>query len=127
MVTEVREELSKRVDLVLAEGGHGGADRARPGPRFAKNAEHNWACWRHPAPGRAGLPAAHRASRKRFLGGCWPIPTARHGRSAAATTHAGRDALAAHAGAWCVRVHEVGPNADAVRVAAAWKRAGAGT
>ena len=36
-------------------------------------------------------------------------------------------ALAAQAGAWCVRVHEVRPNADAVRVAAAWKRAGAGT
>ena len=30
-------------------------------------------------------------------------------------------ALAAAAGAWCVRVHEVPPNADAVRVAAAWR------
>ena len=31
-------------------------------------------------------------------------------------------ALAAAAGAWCVRVHEVAGSADAVRVAAAWQR-----
>jgi dihydropteroate synthase len=28
--------------------------------------------------------------------------------------------MAAAAGAWCVRVHNVRPNADAVRAAAAW-------
>jgi dihydropteroate synthase len=33
--------------------------------------------------------------------------------------------LAAAAGTWCVRVHDVGPNADAVRVAAAWSDGGA--
>ena len=32
-------------------------------------------------------------------------------------------ALAAVAGAWCVRVHQVPGNADAVRVAAAWRDA----
>jgi dihydropteroate synthase len=32
-------------------------------------------------------------------------------------------ALAAAAGAWCVRVHRVPANADAVRVAAAWRGA----
>jgi len=32
-------------------------------------------------------------------------------------------ALAAAAGAWCVRVHEVPANADAVRVAEAWRSA----
>jgi dihydropteroate synthase len=32
-------------------------------------------------------------------------------------------ALAAAAGAWCVRVHNVPPNADAVRVAAAVRAA----
>ena len=35
-------------------------------------------------------------------------------------------ALAAAAGAWCVRVHQVPLNADAVRVAAAWRDAAAG-
>ena len=34
-------------------------------------------------------------------------------------------ALAAAAGAWCARVHQVPLNADAVRVAAAWHNAGA--
>ena len=32
-------------------------------------------------------------------------------------------ALAAAAGVWCVRVHNVGPNADAVRAASAWEAA----
>jgi len=32
-------------------------------------------------------------------------------------------ALVAAAGAWCVRVHKVPANADAVRVAAAWRAA----
>ena len=32
-------------------------------------------------------------------------------------------ALAAEAGAWCVRVHQVRQNADAVRVVAAWQDA----
>jgi dihydropteroate synthase len=32
-------------------------------------------------------------------------------------------ALAAATGAWCVRVHQVPPNVDAVRVAAAWRQA----
>jgi len=35
-------------------------------------------------------------------------------------------ALAAAAGAWCVRVHAVAGNADAVRVAARWRQAAAG-
>ena len=34
-------------------------------------------------------------------------------------------ALAATTGAWCVRVHQVPANADAVRVAAAWREAAA--
>ena len=34
-------------------------------------------------------------------------------------------ALAAAAGAWCARVHPVPANADAVRVAEAWRHAAA--
>jgi dihydropteroate synthase len=34
-------------------------------------------------------------------------------------------ALAALSGAWCARVHKVPANADAVRVAAAWRAAAA--
>jgi dihydropteroate synthase len=61
------------------------------------------------------------ASRKRFLGRLLAAadgtarPFAASDDATVATT-----ALAAAAGAWCVRVHQVPANADAVRVAAAW-------
>ena len=64
------------------------------------------------------------ASRKRFLGhllagpdGVPAPPLRRDGATAAVS------ALAARAGAWCVRVHEVAGSADAVRVAAALRAA----
>ncbi|MEV4806482.1 dihydropteroate synthase [Nonomuraea sp. NPDC049421] len=129
VVTEVREELSKRVDLVMAEGVTEGQIVLDPGLGFAKNAEHNWAVLAGvPQLAELGFPLLIGASRKRFLGRLLaepdgtPRPFSRSDDATLAVT-----ALAAHAGAWCVRVHEVGPNADAVRVAAAWKRAGAGT
>ena len=64
------------------------------------------------------------ASRKRFLGKLLaapdgsPRPFADSDDATVAVT-----ALAAAAGAWCVRVHEVPANADAVRVAQAWREA----
>ncbi|TMR29751.1 dihydropteroate synthase [Nonomuraea zeae] len=129
VVTEVREELSKRVDLVLAEGVSEEQVVLDPGLGFAKNAEHNWALLAGlPQLAELGYPLLVGASRKRFLGRLLadpdgtPRPFSRSDDATLAVT-----ALAAHAGAWCVRVHEVGPNADAVRVAAAWKRAGANT
>ncbi|SEG80268.1 dihydropteroate synthase [Nonomuraea solani] len=129
VVTEVREELSKRVDLVLAEGVTEEQIVLDPGLGFAKNAEHNWAVLAGlPQLADLGYPLLVGASRKRFLGRLLadpdgtPRPFDRSDDATLAVT-----ALAAHAGAWCVRVHEVGPNADAVRVAAAWKRAGANT
>jgi dihydropteroate synthase len=129
VVTEVREELRKRVDLVLAEGVSKEQIVLDPGLGFAKNAEHNWALLAGmPRLAELGYPLLIGASRKRFLGRLLagpdgtPRPFSRSDDATLAVT-----ALAAHAGAWCVRVHEVGPNADAVRVAAAWKRAGAGT
>ncbi|GGT34521.1 dihydropteroate synthase [Nonomuraea sp. WAC 01424] len=129
VVTEVREELSKRVDLVLAEGVSPEQIVLDPGLGFAKHAEHNWALLAGiPELAELGYPLLIGASRKRFLGRLLagpdgaPRPFSRSDDATLAVT-----ALAAQAGAWCVRVHEVGPNADAVRVAAAWKRAGAGT
>ncbi len=62
------------------------------------------------------------ASRKRFLGrlladaeGQPRPPSGREVATAAVS------ALAAHAGAWGVRVHDVGASLDAVRVAEAWR------
>ena len=63
------------------------------------------------------------ASRKRFLGGllesgAGPREVGRRDDASAAVS-----ALAAAAGAWCVRVHDSAANVDAVRVAAAWTSA----
>jgi dihydropteroate synthase len=64
------------------------------------------------------------ASRKRFLGrllaGPDGIPRPFAGSDDATVSVT---ALAAAAGAWCARVHRVPGNADAVRVAEAWRQA----
>ncbi|NUW32571.1 dihydropteroate synthase [Nonomuraea sp. SMC257] len=129
VVTEVREELAKRVDLVLAEGVSEEQIVLDPGLGFAKTAAHNWALLAGlPRLTELGYPLLVGASRKRFLGRLLagddgaPRPFSRSDDATVAVT-----ALAARAGAWCVRVHKVAPNADAVRVAAAWERAGADT
>jgi dihydropteroate synthase len=125
VVTEVGEELLKRVDSVMAEGVAAEQIVLDPGLGFAKNAEHNWAVLAGLQKlSRLGFPLLVGASRKRFLGRLLagpdgaPRPFSRSDDATLAVT-----ALAAQAGAWCVRVHDVQPNADAVRVAAAWKRA----
>jgi dihydropteroate synthase len=100
-----------------------------PGLGFAKLAEHNWALLTH-LDQIAGLgdgpdfPVLIGASRKRFLGRLLAAP------DGSARPFAGCDdatvavtALAAAAGAWCTRVHEVPANADAVRVGEAWRGA----
>jgi dihydropteroate synthase len=128
VVAEVRDELSRRVDAVV----HAGVDPGRividPGLGFGKRPEHNWPLLTHLAELRtlAGgtFPVLVGASRKRFLGNLLadpdgtPRPFAESDAATVAVT-----ALAAAAGAWCVRVHEVPLNADAVRVAAAWRQA----
>ncbi|MFC4591294.1 dihydropteroate synthase [Sphaerisporangium corydalis] len=123
VVTEVAEELRKRVDTVLAEGVAEHQIVLDPGLGFAKRAEHNWPLLAGIGRlGELGYPIIIGASRKRFLGrlladpGGAPRPFSGSDDATLAVT-----ALAAHAGAWCVRVHHVRPNADAVRVAAAWQ------
>ncbi|MGW4641726.1 dihydropteroate synthase [Sphaerisporangium sp. NPDC004334] len=125
VVTEVTEELRKRVDSVLAEGVDERQIVVDPGLGFAKRAEHNWPLLAAVGRlGELGYPVIIGASRKRFLGRLLagpdgtPRPFDRSDDATLAVT-----ALAAHAGAWCVRVHQVRPNADAVRVAAAWRGA----
>ncbi|MEO3814921.1 dihydropteroate synthase [Sphaerisporangium sp. B11E5] len=127
VVTEVSEELRKRVDSVLAEGVAEDQIILDPGLGFAKRPEHNWSLLAAMgALNELGHPVIVGASRKRFLGKLLagpdgvPRPFSGCDDATLAVT-----ALAAHAGAWCVRVHHVRPNADAVRVAAAW-RAGEG-
>ncbi|WP_454923409.1 dihydropteroate synthase [Actinoallomurus rhizosphaericola] len=124
VVREVRDELRARIDAVLEEGVDPSLLVVDPGLGFAKRPEdnHNWTLLAHLDALRAlGHPVLVAASRKRFLGRLLaapdgtPRPFAESDDATVAIT-----ALAAAAGAWCVRVHEVRPNADAVRVAAAW-------
>ncbi|HEY2241044.1 MAG TPA: dihydropteroate synthase [Streptosporangiaceae bacterium] len=134
VVAEVRDELRRRVDAVVAEGVDPSMIILDPGLGFSKLSEHNWqvlaALPEIAALGRpGGFPVLVGASRKRFLGRLLSGPdgTPRSFTGSDDATVA-TTALAAAAGAWCVRVHQVPANADAVRVAAAWQaaRPGAG-
>jgi len=68
------------------------------------------------------FPVLVAASRKRFIGRLLASPDGEP-RSFAGSDDAtiALSALAAAAGAWCVRVHAVPGNADAVRIAARWR------
>ncbi len=132
VVAEVRGELAQRVAAVIAEGVDPGLVVIDPGLGFAKHPEHNWELLAHlPSLGRLGhgwpdFPVLVGASRKRFLGRLLAAPDGSPRPFAAcddATVSV--SALAAAAGAWCVRVHQVPGNADAVRVAEAWRQAAA--
>lgn len=125
VVTDVRRELGERVAALRAAGVRDEQVVLDPGLGFAKSGASNWPLLaRLPELVADGFPVLVGASRKRFLGhllagpdGEPAPPLARDGATAAVS------ALAAAAGAWCVRVHEVTGSADAVRVAAAWQGA----
>jgi dihydropteroate synthase len=134
VVREVHDELAQRVGAVIAEGVDPSMIVLDPGLGFSKNPApagpeaHNWQLL-------AGLPELARiggrdfpvlvgASRKRYLSRLFDEPgggqrpyTDNDAATVAIT------ALSAAAGAWCVRVHEVPANADAVLVAAAYRSA----
>lgn len=121
VVDEVIAEMMKVRDAFVAAGVDPALIILDPGLGFAKNEDHNWAILR--AVDRFTA-LGHRvligASRKRFLGtlltsaGKAAAPEERDSATVAVS------ALAAAAGAWGVRVHDVGPNLDAVKVSAAW-------
>ncbi|MFD1214164.1 dihydropteroate synthase [Arthrobacter sp. GCM10027362] len=121
VVAEVLAELAALRDRFVAAGVAPEQIILDPGLGFSKTGEHNWALLRA-LPQLTGL--GHKvlvgASRKRFLGsllsvdGRLPAPKERDEATLAVT------ALSAGNGAWGVRVHDAGPNLDAVKVAAAW-------
>ncbi|MDA8437200.1 MAG: dihydropteroate synthase [Actinomycetales bacterium] len=123
VVTDVVTELSARAAAAVAAGMAPGSIVLDPGLGFAKEAGHNWALLN--ALDRLvalGHPVLVGASRKRFLGSLLeadgePRRVDRRDRATDAVS-----ALAAAAGAWCVRVHDVRGSRDAVEVAAAWVR-----
>ncbi|WP_437114467.1 dihydropteroate synthase [Streptomyces cyaneofuscatus] len=121
VVAEVLDELRQRMDAVVAGGVAPERVVIDPGLGFAKLAPHDLALVAHLDELHAlGRPLLVAASRKRFLGHVLAgpgatLPPARERDAATAAV----SALAARAGAWAVRVHEVGATADAVRVARA--------
>ena len=121
VVAEVCAELRRCVDRALAAGVRPEAVVVDPGLGFAKSGEHNWALLRRLDALRAlGYPVLVGASRKRFLG------TLLADKAGEARPPEGREeatavisALAATAGAWGVRVHDVDRSLDAIAVAVA--------
>lgn len=125
VVTDVRRELADRVAELRAAGVADHQVVLDPGLGFAKPGAANWPLLaRLPELLADGFPVLVGASRKRFLGHLLagedgtPVPPDRRDAATAAVS-----ALAAAAGAWCVRVHEARGTADAVRVAARWTAA----
>jgi dihydropteroate synthase len=128
VLAEVRAELAERVNAAVAAGVDPALIIVDPGLGFAKRPEHNWVLLANldrvgclPGP-HARFPVLVAASRKGFLGHLLADADG-HTRS-----FTGRDdatvaitSLAAAAGAWCVRVHAVAGNVDAVRVVQRWQ------
>ena len=119
VVADVRTELKAR----LAEMTVTGIDPQKvvldPGLGFAKTADHNWQLLAHLAElASLGHPLLVGASRKRFL-----APFAADGAPPPARDEASAivAALAVHAGAWGVRVHDVPSTRVALDVVAAWQ------
>lgn len=118
----VEAELRARLDGLADAGLADEQVVIDPGLGFAKTHEQSWRLLAATARLREDLrrPVLIGASRKRFLALALPDdvaadPLARDAATAATT------ALAAAAGAWAVRVHEVPASRDAVRTASLWK------
>ncbi|MFP5366408.1 MAG: dihydropteroate synthase [Actinomycetes bacterium] len=116
---EVVAELAGVRDKLYAAGVSREQIIVDPGLGFAKNDAQNWELLQNlDQLDSLGHPVLVGASRKRFLGtlltvaGKSAAPEERDGATAAIT------AISAYRGAWAVRVHDVGPSLDAVKVAA---------
>ncbi|MFL6134145.1 MAG: dihydropteroate synthase [Nocardioidaceae bacterium] len=122
VVGDVMRELAEQLEAANDAGIAPGRIAVDPGIGFSKTAEQNWDVL-------AGMERLHdlghpvliATSRKRFLGSLLADangdlrPPSRREDGTTATS-----ALAAAAGAWCIRAHAVRANLDAVRVAARW-------
>jgi dihydropteroate synthase len=116
---EVVAELAGVRDKLYAAGVTAEKIIVDPGLGFAKNDAQNWELLQNlDRLDSLGHRVLVGASRKRFLGtlltvaGKAAAPEERDGATAAIT------AISAYRGAWAVRVHDVGPSLDAVKVAA---------
>ena len=105
VVHDVREELKSRVAELIVSGVRPDRIILDPGIGFAKTAEQNWKLLAHlRAVESIGYPVLIGVSRKRFLGELLPAGASPKQRDPATATIS---ALAAQAGVWGVRVHDV--------------------
>ncbi len=126
VVAEVCCELAQRRDAALAAGIEAERLVLDPGLGFAKLFEHNWVLLANLAALQGlGQRVLVGASRKAFLGrvgrpdGVEPRPALERDAATAATS-----VLAAQAGVWGVRVHDVRSTRDALDVLEAQQAAG---
>ena len=120
VVRDVREELKQRIAELIVHG----VDPARvivdPGIGFAKNAEQNWQLLGHlDELSSLETRVLVGVSRKRFLTQFAAEGAPATDRDPATATIS---ALAAQAGAWGVRVHDVASTRSALNVWHAWQR-----
>ena len=119
VAVEVRDELAARVDALVAAGVDPERLILDPGLGFAKRGEQNWQLLaRLDVLAGLGLPILVGASRKRFLGALLPEGAAVEERDLPTAVVS---VLAAEAGAWGVRVHDVRATRRALDVLGAWQ------
>ena len=122
VVADVMAELRGQLDAARSAGVDPARVAVDPGIGFSKTADQNWDVLAgterlH----ELGHPVLVATSRKRFLGVLLADETGRlrptELREDATTA---TSALAAVAGAWCIRTHSVRPTLDAIAVASRW-------
>ncbi|TFC60261.1 dihydropteroate synthase [Cryobacterium sp. TMB1-7] len=116
VVATVVAELTARVAVLEAAGVARSQIVVDPGLGFSKDAEQNWRVFaRLDAFAPLGLPVMVGASRKRFLAGVLPEDATILDRDLPTAV---LSVLAAQAGAWAVRVHDVAGTRAALNVLA---------
>ncbi len=114
VLREVRNDLKNRVAELIVNGVRPDRIILDPGIGFAKTAEQNWQLLANlPALSTIGYPVLIGASRKRFLAAFVAPDAPTPARDTATATIS---ALAAQAGVWGVRVHNVASTRDALNV-----------
>lgn len=118
VAVDVRDELAARVDALIATGITRAQLIVDPGLGFAKVGAQNWELLRRlDVLAGLGLPVLVGASRKRFLGALLPDDAPVEARDLPTAVVS---VLAAQAGAWAVRVHDVRATRTALAVLHAW-------